>query len=199
MSASRKRKFEMVLPRVEALRALTELTARAAEGALVVGGEAVALKDFTSLKIGIKDLGASCLLKVSLKYPALGVAALPSPASVDAEEGRREHVADHAPEPMDEGDKPRYKGLKKRMKHFFKAIVTSLRAGTAPDADVLAAFVADSRLMTGYPGRGDAFYPAYDAEVDRLEAAAAAGDLDAMTASVAALDRMKKECHSRHA
>ena len=53
--------------------------------------------------------------------------------------------------------------------------------------------------MTSYPGKGDAFYPAYDAEVDRLEAAAQAGDVEAATASVAALDRMKKECHSRHA
>ncbi|WP_428562023.1 MAG: GAK system XXXCH domain-containing protein [Solidesulfovibrio sp. DCME] len=200
MPPSRKRKFEMVLPRVEALRALAELTAKAGEGSLVIGEETVALEDFTSLKIGIKHLGASCLLKVSLKYPALGVAALPSPASMDAEEAApREQAVDSAPEPMDEGGKPRYKSLKKRMKHFFKAIVTSLRAGLPPDADILAAFVADSRLMTSYPGKGDDFYPAYDAEVDRLEAAAAGGDLDAMTASVAALGRMKKECHSRHA
>lgn len=100
---------------------------------------------------------------------------------------------------MEPEGRPRYKGLKKRMKHFFKALVVSLRAGQAPDRDVVAAFIADSRLMTSFPGKGDAFYPAYDAEVDRLEEAAAAGDIAAMTASVAALDRMKKECHSRHA
>ncbi|EFL50049.1 conserved hypothetical protein [Solidesulfovibrio fructosivorans JJ]] len=199
MSASRKRKFELVLPRVEALAALTDLTAQAAEGNLVIDGEVVPLEDFTSLKIAIKHLGASSLLKVSLKYPALGLAALPTPAGVEAEDAAREAALAGAPETVESEGRPKYKGLKKRMKHFFKAIVTSLRAGLVPDADSLAGFIADSRRMTSYPGKGDAFYPAYDAEVDRLEAAAASGDLEAMTASVAALDRMKKECHSRHA
>lgn len=199
MSASRKRKFELVLPRVEALTALADLTAQAAQGNLVIGGEVVALEDFTSLKIAIKHLGASSLLKVSLKYPALGLAALPTPAGVDAEDAAREAAMAAVPETEETDGKPKYKGLKKRMKHFFKAIVTALRAGLPPDADIAAAFVADSRLMTTYAGKGDAFYPAYDAEVDRFEAAVAAGDVAAMTASVAALDRMKKECHSRHA
>jgi XXXCH domain-containing protein len=199
MSGSRKRKFEVVLPRIEAMQALADLTAQAARGALVINGETVPLEDFTSLKIGVKNLGASSMLKVSLRYPALGLAALPTPAGMDAEDAAR-RTADEVPaEGVDEGGKPRYKNLKKRMKHFFKAIVVSLRAGTMPDADILAAFVADSRHMTSYPGKGDAFYPAYDAEVDRLEAAAQAGDVEAATASVAALDRMKKECHSRHA
>jgi XXXCH domain-containing protein len=211
MSGSRKRKFELVLPRVEALATLAGLTAQAAAGNLVIGGEVVPLDDFTSLKIGIKHLGASSMLKVRLKYPAVGPDALPTPAGVDREDAAREAALAGAPEaaaatadagepegPESEG-RPRYKGLKKRMKHFFKAMVVSLRAGQAPDRDVLAAFVADSRLMTSFPGKGDAFYPAYDAEVDRLEEAAAAGDVAAMTASVAALDRMKKECHSRHA
>jgi XXXCH domain-containing protein len=199
MSGSRKRKFEVVLPRIEAMQALADLTAQAARGELVINGETVPLEDFTSLRIGVKNLGASSMLKVSLKYPALGLAALPTPAGMDAEDAARQSAGEAPAEGVDESGKPRYKNLKKRMKHFFKAIVVSLRAGTMPDADILAAFVADSRLMTSYPGKGDAFYPAYDAEVDRLEAAAQAGDVGAATASVAALDRMKKECHSRHA
>ena len=93
----------------------------------------------------------------------------------------------------------RYKDLKKRMKQTFKHIGLALAAGQAPDAGVLADFIADSRRMTTYPGQGDAFYPAYNAAVDRLEAAATSGDLAAMTKTVAALGRMKKECHSRHA
>ncbi|OLN26191.1 hypothetical protein DVDV_2812 [Desulfovibrio sp. DV] len=200
MYGSRKRKFELVLPRVEALRALAELTAKAADGALVIGEETVALDDFTSLKIGIKHFGASSMIKVSLKYPALGLEALPRPESDDP-------ASPDDPSPADGDDSqaveknglPRYKGLKKRMKQTFKAIVMALRAGLAPDAGVAAAFIADSRLMTRYPGMGDAFYPAYDAEVDQFEAALAAGDMAAMTGSVAALSRMKKECHSRHA
>jgi len=199
MHGSRKRKFELVLPRVEALKALADCTAQAALGNLVIDGQAVALNDFTSLKIGIKHFGASSMLKVSLKYPALGIDALPSPAGVDADDAAREAALIGAPEAMDPTGKPRYKGLKKRMKQTFRGLVLALRAGLAPDAAELAGFIADSRQMTSYPGKGDAFYPAYDTEVDRLEAAAAVGDIAAMTASVAALDRMKKECHSRHA
>ena len=198
---SHKKKFELVLPRVEAMQTLADLTAKAASGSLVIGGQVVALDDFTSLKIGIKHFGASSMLKVTLRYPALGPGALPTPADLDAGGAAAVSGAEtvRAAEAVEPGGLPRYKSLKKRMKQTFKSLVMALRAGQAPDPADLAVFVADSRLMTAYPGRGDAFYPAYNAEVDRLEAAADAGDVAAMTNAVAALDRMKKECHSRHA
>ena len=194
MNGSRKRKFELALPRVDALRALAELTAQAGQGLLVIGEETVELADCASLKISVKHLGVSSLLKVSLKYPALGPEALPR-----ADEAGEDVPGDEPGDAPGPDGLPRYKGLKKRMKHSFKAIVVALRAGLAPEPAVAASFVADSRLMTRYPGKGDAFYAAYDAEVDRFELALAAGDVAAMTASAAALDRMKKECHSRHA
>lgn len=199
MHGSRKRKFELVLPRVEALTALTELTAQAASGRLIINGEPVELENFASLKIGIKHFGASSMLKVAIKFPAVGLEALPEQAGLDAESEDGSDTPQAAAVAPGPDGKPKYKGLKKRMKSTFKAVVMALRAGQAPDAGILASFIADSRLMTTYPGKGDAFYPAYDAEVDRLEQAAATGDIDAMTASVAALGRMKKECHSRHA
>ena len=196
MSVSRKRKFELVLPRVEALQALSDLTAKAGLGELVVGTEVVPLDDCSSLKISIKHFGASSMLKVALKFPALGPDALPAPEA-DAPEGAA--TADTPAETVETGGQPRYKPLKKRMKSAFKHIVMALRAAQIPDPDAVASFIADSRVMIRFPGKGDAFYPAYDAEVDRFAAAAAAGDVAAMTASAAALDRMKKECHSRHA
>ena len=199
MHGSRKRKFELVLPRVEALTALAELTAQAASGRLVINGEPVELGDFASLKIAIKHFGASSMLKVALKYPAVGPDALPTSAGLDAEATPGGDESGPAAEAPETDGRPKYKSLKKRMKQNFKAIVMALRAGQAPDEPTLTAFIADSRVMTSYPGKGDAFYPAYEAEVDRLEQAAKVADIAAMTASVAALDRMKKECHSRHA
>jgi XXXCH domain-containing protein len=194
MHGSRKRKFELALPRVDALRALAELTAQADQGVLVIGEETVELADCASLKISVKHLGVSSLLKVSLKYPALGPDALPR-----ADETGEDGAVDESGDVPGPDGLPRYKGLKKRMKHSFKAVVAALRVGLAPDAAVAASFVADSRLMTRYPGKGDAYYAVYDAEVDRFEQALAAGDVAALTASAAALDRLKKECHSRHA
>ena len=187
MHGSRKRRIERTLPRDDVPRALIEVVARAGEGLLVIDGEAVELADCASFKISIRHSGPTSQLKVTLRYPeAPGILGGESPAKDSPEE----------PAP---GGLPRYKGLKKRMKSTFRAIRDALLAGAAPDAGVAASFVADSRLMTRYPGKGDAYYAAYDAEVDRFEQAQAAGDVAALTASAAALDRLKKECHSRHA
>lgn len=195
MHGSRKRRLQQELPRAQALGALAALTAGIGQGVLVIGDETVALDDIVGLKIGLKYVGDTCVLKVSLKYPAAGSRA-PSP---DGWTSPVPGPAREAGEAVETGGKPRYKGLKKRMKPTFNAIRAALAAGQAPDPGTVAAFVADSRLMTSYSGKGDDAYPAYNAEVDRLEAAAAAGDLDALASAVAALGRMKKECHSRHA
>jgi len=198
MHGSRKRRFELALPRVEVPKALSDLTAQVASGLLLIAGEPVSIDDCVSLKIGIKHFGVSSLLKVTLKYPTLGPEALPTPESLETDVEPPD-AGSEAGERVGSGGRLRYKSLKKRMKQTFKGLVTALRAGLAPDAATTAAFIADSRSMITYSGKGDAFYPAYAAEVDRLEQAAANDDIAAMTASVAALDRMKKECHSRHA
>lgn len=203
MKGSRKRTIEKVLPSLDATEALRRLAAGAAEGVLDLDGETIPLAGFASLKVSLKNLGASTMLKIKVKYAGVGAEALPGEAALEAEDTFMEVSGAAAPGEAEEvevpGGKPRYKGLKKRMKGSFKAVVTALRLGQAPDAGSLASFVADSRLMTSYPGKGDAFYPAFNAEVDRLEAAAATGDLTAMTEAAATLGRMKKECHSRHA
>jgi XXXCH domain-containing protein len=183
MPDPRKRALELVVAADEAAPALARLTAEAAQGRLILGQDTIPLDDWASLKVSCKRLGASCLIKVRLK------AAGPDDAGDEA-------VCLTSRKP---GGRGRYKDLKKRMKETFKILGTALAAGQAPDAGILASFVADSRRMTTYSGKGDAFYPAYEAEVTRLEAAAAAGDIAAMSRSAAELARMKKECHSRHA
>lgn len=179
MSGSRKHGLEMILSREAVPEALARLTAEAPQGRLVLGADSLPLDDWTELKLRVKTLGTSCLVSVRLKQAG----------PVEPAAGRSNKAAGTV----------RYKDLKKRMKQTFKHIGLALAAGQAPEAGVLADFIADSRRMTAYPGKGDAFYPAYNAAVDRLEAAAASGDLAAMAESVAALGRMKKECHSRHA
>lgn len=180
MQEPRRRAFEKILPRAEACQALARLTAEVPQGRLVLGGETIPVGEDTSIKVSLKPRDGAWRLTVRLKDPAPAPDG-PSPALASLR------------------DKPRYKDLKKRMRRSFKAVETALAAGRTPETDALAAFVADSRLMTTYPGRGDPDYPAYDAAVERLEAAAAGGDLPAMTQAVAALRRLKKECHSRYA
>jgi XXXCH domain-containing protein len=188
MHDPRKRAFELVLPRDEAGEALARLTAEVPRGRLTLGQDVIDLDDWTSLKVSCKLVGPSCLIKVRLKG-ATGDETLAAGEISEAAGGT----------PREPGGRGRYKGLKKRMKQTFKVIVAAIAAGQAPDPAIVASFVADSRLMTSYSGKGDEYYPAYDAEVSRLEAAAAAGELGAMSRSTAELARMKKECHSRHA
>lgn len=181
-----KRTLELVLPAEAVGETLARLTAEAPHGRLVLGEQTLSLDRWARIKVRCKRLGDSCQLTVRVKTAEPGETSGGVPAA-----------------PLDagpaSGGRERYKDLKKRMKETFKMLRTSLAAGQPPHPDILAAFVADSRRMTAYPGKGDAFYPAYAAEVSRLEAAAAAGDLSAMTSSAAELARMKKECHSRHA
>lgn len=180
MHESRHRKYRVELPRAEAFRALAEMTAGAASGVLSIGGHSVLLGDCESLRIRLRHRGDTSVLKLRVSCPS----------------GRPDSGADVS---LEAEGKPRYKALKRRMKHVFKRLAGALGAGEPPDSSLIAAFVADSRHMVAYPGRGDPCYPDFSAAVDRLEAAAATGDVAAMTEAVAALDRMKKECHSRHA
>jgi XXXCH domain-containing protein len=185
MHETRKRAFELVLPCAEVGDALARLTAEASQGRLTLGEHSIPFDDWSSLKISCKAVGPSCLVKVRLRAAAAGDL-LPA----------GEAVQTSSPHP---GGGGRYKSLKKRMKETFKILTTALTAGQRPDPAIVAAFIADSRSMTTFSGKGDEYYPAYDTEVGRLEEAAAAGDVAAMSRCAAELARMKKECHRRYA
>lgn len=182
MPDSRKRALELVLPCAEVGPALARLTAEAGQGRLLLGEETIPFDDWASLKVSCKVVGPSCLIKVRLKTA--------TPGDVLPDGGKACRAS---------GGRGRYKPLKKRMKDTFKILTTALAAGQSPDPAIVAAFVSDSRRMITFSGKGDEYYPAYAAEVDRLEAAAAAGDSAAMSHSAAELARMKKECHRRYA
>jgi XXXCH domain-containing protein len=96
-------------------------------------------------------------------------------------------------------DEPeKYSRLKKRMKHSFKAIRSSLEAGRAPAAEAVESFLADSEVMVCYPGHGDEFYLDYSRACRELTRAWKAGDLEAMAAAAQALETRKNECHDRY-
>jgi XXXCH domain-containing protein len=122
-------------------------------------------------------------LKISVKYPK----------------------PDTGPEEQQCGDEkgddglPKYKSLKKHMKHTFKSMGRALAAGAMPDGLEAQSFIADSKLMVEYRGKGDEFYEAYKAKTLEFEMALASMDLDAVRLAYEGLARVKRECHSRHA
>ena len=129
------------------------------------------------LKIGIKRVGQGFECKVKAKAAASAA----DLADMDL--------------PADAAGKPKYKGLKKRMKATFKEITRALLAGEMPAEAVAASFVEDARLMVTYPGKGDEFYPAFSQAVDGFAKALEAGDLEALRKAALDLDQRKSECH----
>lgn len=185
MDPSPKAKLEKDLNRDELAAFLRQLADEAQKGALSFPGGSVGLSGMKALKITIKDAGPGLKAKVRIRFP--------KPETPDApREGR-------APALQASPGRPRYKSLKKRMKRDFKDIGAALAAGFAPKPELVAAFAADSRLMTTYKGKGDEAYPAYLEAVSAFAAAAAAGDVEAMVPAYRELAAGKKRCHARHA
>ena len=85
------------------------------------------------------------------------------------------------------------------MKQTFKSIGQALAAGQLPPVVEAQSFIADSRLMVEYRGKGDDFYEAYRDQTLAFETALDAADLDGLRAAYEALARIKRDCHSRHA
>ncbi len=185
MEPTPKAKLEKDLGRDELAAFLRQLADEAQHGSLSFPGGQVGLSGMKALKITIKDAGPGLTAKVRIKFPKPETQA-PS---------REEHAPAHQAFPA----RPRYKGLKKRMKRDFKDIGAALAAGFAPRPETVAAFVADSRLMTTYRGKGDEAYPAYLEAVSAFAAAAAAGDVEAMVPAYRELAAGKKSCHARYA
>ncbi|MFP5223260.1 MAG: GAK system XXXCH domain-containing protein [Acidobacteriota bacterium] len=146
----------------------------------------VSLEGLRGMKLSVKpDLGETLSVKLSVKFPK----PVRTPGEPDAED--------------EEGDEtgmlPKYKSLKKHMKQTFRAIGDALAAGQMPPALEAQSFIADSRLMVSYPGKGDEFYAAYLEKTEAFQAALDAADLEAMKALHQELNQLKRDCHSRHA
>lgn len=201
MNPPAKPRLETVLPRTQLADFLERLAAQVRSGEIAFPDGNVSIAGMKTLKISAKDAGGDLAVKVRLKFPRPE----PAPRAAGLRRGAAHPAGDASetdqPGPAAPGTapRPRYKGLKKRMKRDFKDIGASLAAGALPRPEILAAFLADSRLMTSYRGKGDEHYPQYLAAAAALEAAAASGDQEAMARAYRDLAACKKACHARYA
>ncbi len=200
MAPPPKPKLEKTLDRGDLASFLRHLADEAQSGALSFPQGQVPLAGMKALKITVKDTGRALRAKVRIKFP--------KPGEPDARPGSPAGPpGPTAPDTADAGTaggetapaRPRYASLKKRMKRDFKDIGASLAAGFDPKPAVVASFLADSRLMTTYRGKGDASYPDYLAALAAFETAAASGEPEAMVQAYRELAARKKQCHARHA
>jgi len=187
MGMTAKHKAEMILEKDGVSAWLRGLADAIDAGELASESGSVSLEGMKSLKASFKEsFDGRVRARLSVKFPR------PLPPLI-GEPGEPEG------EDEDEGALPKYKSLKKHMKQTFKAIGLALNAGQLPPDLEARSFIADSRLMVSYPGKGDEFYAVYLEKTEAFEAALAASDLDAMKRLYQELAQLKRDCHSRHA
>jgi len=192
-----KYKSETVVEKSALAGWLRELADGVEAGELPSQSGPVSLEGCRGMKLSVKHgLGETLFVKLSVKFPkppkALG-------AVMPGETGDSDYPGDDDEEDDESGALPKYKSLKKHMKQTFKAIGAALAAGQVPPALEAQSFIADSRLMVSYPGKGDEFYAAYLEKTEAFQAALDAADIEAMKALYQDLVQLKRDCHSRYA
>lgn len=177
--------------------------------------------DFHKLKLGFKRKQGQIELKLKVRtpHPEADQPTAPSPAPDTApaqapqraeqpqQKSRRsraqaktkaaaKQAAPKAKKGAKAKRKPPYKNLKKRMKATFKELIIAAKGQTLPTQEVISSFIADSRLMTQYRGKGEPHYATYEQAVLELEEAFAAKDARAYAAAVERLNDLKTACHA---
>jgi XXXCH domain-containing protein len=88
--------------------------------------------------------------------------------------------------------------LKKRMSKSFKALLKAIDDGQLPTLDLVVAWCEDADLMATLLEQGhEHFHPFQDKSRELLESVQQR-QMDSAKAATVALNRMRKECHSRY-
>ncbi len=182
---SREVKIERSFSNTETAQFLRDLAAAIEDGDQMglLEEYGVSLHNSKKIKLGIKRAGEEIILKLKIKSAA--------------EAYTPEAGAEGSERPAAE-ERPGYKSLKKRMKSTFKRIGNALEQGQLPASPDIEQFLADSRLMVSYAGKGDEFYAAYTAACQGFNTAVQGGDPAAVLARYRALDQLKSDCHQRY-
>lgn len=195
-----KRKLELMLAPEEVGSFLRRLADGLDTGVLGISDVSVELAGYSQLRVAVDAENGICRVKLKVRHPktesrleyAEGV-------FVGGDARLAESETSGSPEPAAQGAKtgkmPDYDDLKERMDKDFKAMRETLEQGALPDPVQARRFVADSSLMTSYPGKGDEFYPEYDQAVQRFVTAMEHGGLQEVRDAVDVLRSLKKRCH----
>lgn len=90
------------------------------------------------------------------------------------------------------------KSLKKRMAKSFKAMLKTLDDGQLPSWDLVASWHKDAKLMVTLLDRGKEHFRSFQSRCQELLESVQERRLEAAKAAAEALNRMRKECHSRY-
>ena len=92
----------------------------------------------------------------------------------------------------------RLKTLKKRMSKSFKALLKTLESGRLPALDLVASWCEDADVMVTLLDRGKEHSHSFQGKCHDLLESVEQQRIESAKAAAEALNRMRKECHSRY-
>ncbi len=90
------------------------------------------------------------------------------------------------------------KTVKKRMSKSFKALLKSLDNGRLPTLDLVGSWCEDADLMVTLLNRGKEHSRSFQGKCRELLESVEQRRIESAKAAAEALNRMRKECHSRY-
>ncbi len=138
------------------------------------------ITSFKKLKLSIKRGLQSAELEIKIKNGR--------PASVKAHTEKREI--------SENGGKPSYKALKKKMKADFKIICRCIENNQFPPEVVVESFLHDSSLMITYPDKGKEYYKEYLNACREFIEAYKHENIELLREKCSKLSHLKERCHA---
>ena len=90
------------------------------------------------------------------------------------------------------------KNLKKRMSKSFKTLMKAMDDGRLPALDLVVSWSEDADLMITLLDRGKEHLHSFQSKSHELVESVKQGQIQRAKAAAAALNQMRKECHSRY-
>lgn len=165
------------------IAAFLRLLASEVEG---TGGSAIdefgnQLHDFNKLKIGlIKQEGGQLSLSLKVKNCKQEAAVAPAEYAEFADIAERD-----------------YRPFKQRFKSTFSDLTSCANRTELPSSELLSRFMAESRQLISFSGFGDPYYDDYWQACRDIEQAVLSNSASAFQEKWAAVNTIKKACHSR--
>jgi XXXCH domain-containing protein len=90
------------------------------------------------------------------------------------------------------------KNVKKRMSKSFKDLLKTMEDGRLPSLDLVDSWCEDADLMMTLLDQGKEHFPSFQRKCRELRESVERRELESAKDVAAALNRMRKECHSRY-
>ena len=204
MNTPKKDKVKHRFSPAEAADYLRQLADALEQGHIALRSDELDLEGEVKVKEELKTKSDKTTLKINLKL--VSPIPIPSPEEApDGEAGEPEQaggfveITSGEEEPAEAEGKTSYKKLKKALGKSFSGLREARKQGVMPEAEQAAAFLADARAICSFDKAkyGSENYPRFLAALDRLEAAIAAGEAQALDEALAEVAQCKSDCHDK--